>query len=98
MLSHYLLQNFNNIYFQVQFSMSFPKILSFADVLKKFSRGNTRKTTRRLSFPYFSHYINFRGTTVALVVCRGPGAQSAQTGRTKPVYIDMCAENEADCA
>ena len=50
--------------------MSFPKILSFADVLKKFSRGNTRKTTRRLSFPYFSNYINFRGTTVALVVCR----------------------------
>ena len=27
-----------------------------------------------------------------------PGAQSAQTGRTKPVYIDTCAENEADSA
>ena len=50
-------------------------------------RGNSQRLQDEVFHTFTLNGLSYR-----------PGAQSAQTGRTKPVYIDTCAENEADCA
>ena len=62
-------------------------ILGFFFFFFIIQRGNSQRLQDEVFHTFTLKGLSYR-----------PGAQSAQTGRTKPVYIDTCAENEADCA